>query len=201
MLGRWRPYLVADRKTFTYYPDTAEVGIGAAAELRGQSFSVLAEVSLDETGASGVLYKHGAGHGGHVLYLLDGLLHYIYNFMGEEEQQVSSARPIPPGKHVLGVAYQRTGTVAGTHTPLGDVSLYVDETVVATRSAVRSHPGSFGLAGGGISVGRNTGQPVSSSYRGPFAFTGGTIAKVVVDVSGTPYIDTARELAAAFARD
>jgi len=27
------------------------------------------------------------------------------------------------------------------------------------------------------------------------------IAQVVVDVSGTPYIDTARELAAAFARD
>ena len=66
---------------------------------------------------------------------------------------------------------------------------------------MRTHPGSFGLAGGGVSVGRNTGQPVSASYKAPFAFTGGTIAQVVVDVSGTPYIDTERELAAAFARD
>ena len=148
-----------------------------------------------------MLYKHGAGHGGHVLYLLDGRLHYIYNFMGEEEQQVSSPQPVPPGSHVLGVRYERTGTVEGSHTPLGDVSLYVDETVVAGRAGVRTHPGSFGLAGGGVSVGRNTGQAVSMAYRAPFAFTGGVIAQVVVDVSGTPYIDTERELAAAFARD
>ena len=65
---------------------------------------MLAEVSLDDPGAEGVLYKHGAGHGGHVLYLHDGRLHYIYNFMGEEEQQVSSPQPVPPGSHVLGVA-------------------------------------------------------------------------------------------------
>ncbi len=35
----------------------------------------------------------------------------------------------------------------------------------------------------------------------PFPFTGGQIAKVVVDVSGTPYIDRERELALAFAKD
>ena len=40
-----------------------------------------------------------------------------------------------------------------------------------------------------MSVGRNTGQPVSRAYKAPFAFTGGTIAKVVVDISGTPYAD------------
>ena len=93
---------------------------------------------LDTTGAEGVLYKHGAGHGGHVLYVQDGRLHYIYNFMGEEEQQLSVAEPVPPGSHVLGVRYERTGTVEGSHTPLGDVSLYVDETVVATRAG-RAH--------------------------------------------------------------
>ncbi len=89
----------------------------------------------------------------------------------------------------------------GSHTPLGDVSLYVDGAVVATMSGVRTHPGSFGLAGGGVAVGRNTGQAVSSSYKAPFAFTGGTIAKVVVDTSGSPYLDVERELAQAFSRD
>ena len=59
----------------------------------------------------------------------------------------------------------------------------------------------FGLAGGGVSVGRNLGQPVSRSYPAPFEFTGGTITKVVVDVSGVPYVDRERELAVAFARD
>ncbi len=50
-------------------------------------------------------------------------------------------------------------------------------------------------------MGRNLGQPVSSAYVAPFEFNGGTIHRVVVDVSGTPYRDAEREMAAAFARD
>jgi len=200
-MTRWRPYLAGDRKNFTYYPGIAEVGIGAAVEIRGQSFSVLAEVTVDTTGAEGVIYKQGAGHGGHVLLVQDGRLHYIYNFMGEDEQKLSAPDPIPLGSNVFGVRYDRTGTVEGSHTPLGDVSLYVDGVAVATMSGVRTHPGSFGLAGGGVAVGRNTGQAVSSSYKAPYAFTGGTIAKVVVDTSGTPYLDVERELALAFSKD
>jgi arylsulfatase A-like enzyme len=200
-LTRFRPYLVADRKNFIYYPDNSEIGLGAAPELRGQSFSVLADVTVDTTGAEGVLYKQGAGHGGHVLFVQDGHLHYIYNFMGEDEQKLSAPDPLPLGDHVFGVSYDRTGTVEGSHTPLGDVSLHVDGSVVATMSGVRTHPASFGLSGGGVAVGRNTGQAVSSSYKAPYPFTGGTIAKVVVDISGTPYLDVERELAQAFSKD
>ncbi|WP_448494226.1 sulfatase-like hydrolase/transferase [Mycolicibacterium thermoresistibile] len=200
-LGRWRPHLSRGRTSYTYYPGTAEVGLGAAVDIRGQSFTVLADVTVDAADAQGVIVKHGAGHGGYVLFLQDGRLHFVYNFMGEEEQRVSSADPIPAGRHILGVSYHRTGTVDGSHTPLGEVALYVDGTVVATRPDVRAHPANFGLAGGGIAVGRNTGQPVSSAYRAPFAFTGGSIAKVVVDISGTPYRDVEREAAMAFARD
>ena len=200
-MTRFRPYLVADRKNFTYYPDNSEIGLGAAPELRGQSFSVLADVAVDTTGAEGVLYKQGAGHGGHVLFVQDDYLHYIYNFMGEDEQKLSAPDPLSLGDHVFGVSYDRTGTVEGSHTPVGDVSLHVDGSVVATMSGVRTHPASFGLSGGGVAVGRNTGQAVSSSYKAPYPFTGGTIAKVVVDISGTPYLDLERELAQAFSKD
>jgi arylsulfatase len=200
-LGRFRPYLSVDRKNFTYYPGTAEVGIGAAAEIRGQSFSVLAEVTVDGAGAEGVLFKQGAGHGGHVLFVQDGRLQYVYNFMGEDEQRLSAADPISLGSHVFGVRYEKSGTVEGSHTPLGNVTLHVDGNTVATLPNVRAHPGSFGLAGGGIAVGRNGGQPVSKAYTAPYEFTGGTIAKVVVDISGTPYADVERDLALAFSKD
>ncbi|WP_319445686.1 MULTISPECIES: arylsulfatase [unclassified Mycobacterium] len=200
-LGRFRPYLSVDRKSFIYYPDSAEVGVGAAVELRGQSFSVLAEVTVDTTGAEGVLFKQGAGHGGHVLFVQDAHLQYVYNFMGEDEQKIVAPDPIPLGAHVFGVRYERTGTVEGSHTPLGEVSLFVDGEKVATAPGVRAHPGSFGLAGGGVAVGRNGGQAVSSAYKAPYPFTGGSIAKVIVDISGTPYLDAERELARAFAKD
>jgi arylsulfatase len=198
---RFRPTLSTGVRTFTYYPGTAPVGLGAMVELRGQSFSVLAEVAVESPDAAGVLFKQGAGHGGHVLFVKDGRLQYVYNFMGEDEQAVSAPDPIPLGQHVFGVRYERTGTVEGSHTPLGNVSLHVDDSVVATLDGVRAHPATFGLAGASVQVGRNSGQPVCGAYSAPYAFTGGSIAKVVVDVSGTPYIDRERELAAAFARD
>ncbi len=200
-MTRWRPYLVGDRSTYTYYPDTAPVGIGAAAELRGQSFAVLAEVTVDTTGAEGVLFKQGGAHGGHVLFIQDGRLHYIYNFLGEEEQKLSSPGAVPLGKHIFGVRYARAGTVENSHTPLGEATLYIDDTAVASLPDVKAHPGTFGLAGASTSIGRNGGSGVSSVYKAPFAFTGGTIAQVTVDLSGAPYENLESELALAFSKD
>ena len=55
----------------------------------------------------------------------------------------------------------------------------------------------FSIAGEGLCVGRDSGEPVTGDYPGahPHAFTGGTIKRVAVDVSGEPYIDLEREAA------
>jgi arylsulfatase A-like enzyme len=200
-MTRWRPYLAVDQKSFTYYPNTAEVGIGAAVEIRGQSFSVLAEVTVDTTGAEGVIFKQGGAHGGHALFIQDGRLHYSYNFMGEEEQKVSSRGAVPLGKHIFGVRFIRGGTVEGSHTPLGEATLYIDDENVGSLANMKAHPGTFGLAGASLSIGRNSGSAVSRSYKAPYAFSGGTITQVVVDISGEPYENLERDLALAFARD
>jgi arylsulfatase len=200
-LTRFRPYLAGERDSYIYYPDCADVGIGAAVEIRGRSFAVLADVTVDTTGAEGVLFKQGGGHGGHVLFIQDGRLHYVYNFLGERQQLISSSGPVPLGRHVFGVRYERTGTVENSHTPVGEVTLFIDDALVGSLAGVTAHPGTFGLAGAGITVGRNGGSGVSSRYKAPFAFTGGTIAQVTVDVSGRPYEDVERELALAFSRD
>jgi arylsulfatase A-like enzyme len=201
ILGRQRPSLAGDRTSYVYYPNTAAVPLGACVNIAGRSFSVLAEVSVHSADVEGVLLKQGAGHGGYTLFVAGGHLHFVYNFFGEEEPTLSSPDPVPLGEHILGVGYSRTGTVPGGFVPVGEATLYVDGAAVATLAGVKAHPFVFGLAGGGVSVGRNLGQPVSRSYSAPFAFSGGTISRVVVDVSGTPYVDRERELAAAFARD
>ena len=200
-LMRFRPYLSLNRQSFTYYPDAAEVGIGAAVEPRGQSYSVVADVTVDTTGAEGVLYKQGCAHGGHVLFIQDGRLHYVYNFLGEREQLISSSGAVPLGRHLLGVRFSRTGTVENSHTPLGEATLFIDETAVASLPDMTTQPGPFGLAGASVMVGRNTGSEVSRRYKAPFRFTGGAIAQVTVDISGRPYEDLERELALAFSRD
>ncbi len=200
-MTRWRPYIAGERDSYVYYPGTADVGMGAVVELRGRSFAVLAEVTVDDSNATGVIVKHGGAHGGYVMYVRDQRLHFCYNFLGEQEQTLSSPDPLTPGQHVMGFAFTRTGTAEGSHTPIGDGALYVDDAPVADYRGMRVHPGTFGLAAASLSVGANNGSPVARAYAAPFAFTGGTIAQVRVDVSGTPYADLERDFARAFARD
>jgi arylsulfatase len=64
-----------------------------------------------------------------------------------------------------------------------------------------TQPGFFALAGDGVCVGRDSGSPVSNDYAAPFPFAGGTIDRVVVDVSGDPYVDHDKEVLAWLARD
>ena len=80
-LTRTRPYLASERDSYVFYPDFAEVAPALprfAGARRGAG-----RRTIDTTGAEGVLFKHGGGLGGHVLFIQDGRLHYVYNFLGE----------------------------------------------------------------------------------------------------------------------
>ena len=59
---------------------------------------------------------------------------------------------------------------------------------------MKTQLGAFAIAGAGLYVGRHAGEPVTSDYPGepPYAFTGGTIRQVSVNVSGEPYLDLER---------
>ena len=52
-----------------------------------------------------------------------------------------------------------------------------------------TQPGLFCAVGDGLCVGRDDASPVTPAYTAPYPFTGGTIDKVVVDVSGERYVD------------
>lgn len=200
-MSRWRPTSPGNDSPYVYYPGTADVGMGAVVELRGRSFAVLAEVAVDGGGADGVIVKHGGAHGGYVMYVQGHRLHFCYNFLGEEEQTLSASEPLAAGLHTLGFAFTLTGTAEGSHTPIGDAALYVDDAQVADYGGMRVHPGTFGLASASLSVGVNNGSPVSRAFAAPFPFSGGTISQVTIDVSGAPYADLERDFARAFARD
>jgi arylsulfatase len=84
----------------------------------------------------------------------------------------------------------------------GTLSLYINDEKVG-EGKIKTQPGKFSLSGEGLNVGMDRGEPVTSDYPGdaPWAFTGGTIHKVIVDVSGTPFVDLEKEYIAMFARD
>ena len=85
----------------------------------------------------------------------------------------------------------------GKGTP-GKVELYFNRKPVGGGTLPVTIPLAFGI-GGGLTVGRATGSPMSSYFRNPFEFTG-TIHDVVVDVSGDLIVDKESEMREVMAR-
>lgn len=176
----------APRERYIYYPYGGPVIEEAAVNVRNRSHTIAAEVSVPAGGAEGILLAQGSVLGGYALFVLDGRLHYVHNFVGLEVHRVSSASEIPTGDHVLAFQFARTGEHAGTGT------LLIDGEPVGETAIPRFTPTRFSITGEGLCCGFDTGMPVVDEYRPPFRFTG-TLHRVVVDVSGEPYVDPRAE--------
>ena len=193
-----RPTGEPPRSRYIYFPDTSPVPESTAVNIRGRSYKILADVEVTPE-SEGVIFAHGSRFGGHSLFIKDGRLHYVYNFLGIKPEQTFVSEVLEPGQRTLGMEFVREG--AGAHgESLGTARLYVDETVVAEGS-MRAQIGPFTLCGDGLCVGYDSADPVSRSYPPGFPFRGGRILGVAVDVSEEQYLDLEREAAAAFARD
>ena len=194
-----RPQIAPPRDRYVYYPDAAEVPEAAAVNVRNRSYSIVAEVRVDAEDASGVLFSHGAAFGGHSLYVKEGRLKYAYNFVGSNEQIVESIAPIPAGERILGASFVREGDAMPA---TGTLSLFVDDEKVGEGRIV-TQPGNFSLVGEGLNVGKDPASPVTGDYAGtsPYGFTGGAIARVIVDVSGEHYVDLELEALAMMKRE
>ncbi|MEI6251387.1 MAG: arylsulfatase [Mycobacteriaceae bacterium] len=193
-----RPSGEPPRSRYIYYPDTSPVPESTAVNIRGRSYKILADVELTSE-SEGVIFAHGSRFGGHTLFVKDGKLHYVYNFLGIKPEQTFVSEKLEPGKRTLGMEFVREG--AGAHgESTGTAKLYVDGTVVA-EGPMRAQIGPFTLCGDGLCVGYDSADPVSRSYPPGFPFTGGKILGVGVDIGEDQYLDLEREAAAAFARD
>lgn len=93
-----RPQLAPPRNRYVYRPGGAQVPESVAVNIRNRSYSIGALVDIPEPGATGVLFSHGGRFGGHALYVKDNRLHYVYNFLGSEEQKISASEDLPTGR-------------------------------------------------------------------------------------------------------
>jgi arylsulfatase len=202
VLNTPRPQLASPRDRYVYYPDAADVPEAQAVNIHNRSYSIGAQVDIPAPGAQGVLFAHGARFGGHALYVKDNRLHYVYNFVGVVEQHVAANEDLPTGEDlILSASFEKDGEdPPGVAT--GTLSLYHGDRKVG-EGRIKNQPGYFELAGEGLCVGRDGGAAVTDDYPGerPYRFTGGTIKRVAIDVSGQPYLDLERQAEAMLARE
>ncbi len=194
-----RPTISKPRTRYVYFPNTSAVGEGAAVNIRNRSYTIAAEVEITSDQPAGVIFAQGSRFGGHALYLRDGVLKYVYNFCGLHEQLITATRPVAGGRAILSAVFEKSGDALPT---TGTLTLYVNDLAVGSGQ-IRTQPGKFSLAGEGLCVGRDSGQAVTDDYAGtsPYPATGCVIDRVMVDVSGEPYVNLEHEARAAFMRD
>jgi arylsulfatase len=197
-----RPKAGPERDRYTYFPNCGAVPEFAGVAVNGRSYTIAAGITVDTTDAAGVIYAHGGVTGGHSLYVQDQRLRYTYSWLGTHLQDIVADRALAPGAHVISVDFVATGPSADPDQPgtSGTATLYIDDQAVGS-AAIVTQPGWFCPIGEGICVGRDDSSPVSPTYQSPFPFTGGTIDKVVVDVSGDRYVDHEAEVRGWFAID
>ncbi|HKX72143.1 MAG TPA: hypothetical protein VJM75_12980, partial [Acidimicrobiales bacterium] len=159
---------------------------------------ILAEVEF-AADSQGVIFAQGSRFGGYSLFVKDGRLTYVYNFLGIPPEQRLVADAPTSGTHIVGVEF--TKERAGEHhEPYGPLKLHVDDRLVA-EDEFRTIASRYSLCGEGLCIGYDGGDAVSSDYTPKFEFTGGRIVKVVFDVGDDAYVDLERHLAGAMARD
>jgi arylsulfatase len=164
-----------------------------AVKVLNRAHSLTADVEIPKGGVQGILVCHGSNAGGYSLFVKDNKLHYVHNYVGAREFHVESVDRVPEGKSTLRYEFEPTGKpdiAHGNCTP-GTAKLFINGKQVGQTDFPYTVPLLLGL-GGGLTVGRNPGSPVSQLYGPPFDFTG-SIFKVTADISGQSLQDTEEE--------
>jgi arylsulfatase len=187
-----RPKAFPDRSRYTYYPGAVAVPEPAAVNVRNRHHRITAYVDVTAQ-PTGVLLAQGSRLGGWSLFVQDGQLQYVHNYLALRETTIAGPAELAPGAHTLGFAFTRTGEHRGIGT------LLVDGVAVGRGEIEAFVPVRFTLLGAGLSCGRDAGLPVSSSYDDELVFTQ-TLHRVDVEVDGEPYVDAEEEASAAIAQ-
>jgi arylsulfatase A-like enzyme len=194
-----KPLVAPPRDRYTYRSGTQSIPFFAGPRVLNRPHSITAKVEIPAGGAEGVLLCQGTAAGGYSLYLQDGHLHYVHNYVGRDLYAVHSEDPVPTGEHELRFEFEPTGQPDLPHgkgAP-GRLQLYVDGDLVGTADAPTTMP--FVINPGPLTCGSNPGSPVTGDYPSPFRFTG-TIHDVTIDVSGELIRDDEAELRMHLAR-
>jgi arylsulfatase len=84
---------------------------GSAPDFKNRSWTIAAEVTIPEGGASGVLPTIGGRYGGWALLMQDSKpgFAYAYSNQPEHKYRVVSDHPLAPGNHIIRVKFEYDG--------------------------------------------------------------------------------------------
>jgi arylsulfatase len=174
-----RPDLMGDRKSLTVYPGMTHMTENAFINVKSKSHAITAQVEIPEGGAEGVILAQGGRFAGWSLYMKDGKVSYVHNWVGLERYTITSSEPIAPGKATIRYEFAYEGGDQPGKGGTGTIT--VNGKTVAEGQIGNTTPFLFS-ADETADVGTDGATPVTEDYtEGDNAFTG-QIKKVTVDL-------------------
>ncbi len=180
-----RPSAIAGKTVFTYSGENLGIPVGNAPNILDKDYTITADVTIPEGGASGMIVTLGGRFGGYGLYLLHGKPVFSYNFLDLEQTRWEGGvgaedwlgSRLKPGKHQIVFDFKYNGpgpAKGGTGILSVDGKVYSRKTIEHTIPLLMSIDETF-------DIGADTRTPVDDSYELPFRFTG-TIDKLTFNL-------------------
>jgi arylsulfatase A-like enzyme len=153
-----RPEIIHGKTQFLY-PGMV-LNESGVINIKNKSHSITADIEIPSDGAMGVIVAQGANFGGWALYVRNGQLKYVHNFLGLSEYKVEATSVLAEGKHIVKMEFKYDGGGLGKG---GVVSLLVDGQKVAEGRLEHTVPIIFS-ADSTCMVGDKIGAPISSDF-------------------------------------
>ena len=150
--------------------------------IKNKSHSITAELIVPQNNpAEGVIIAQGGIAGGWMLYVKNGKLTYLYNFLGLKQFVITATEQLTSGQHQVKMefAYDGGGLAKG-----GTVTLFIDGKEVGNGRVEQTHPLVFSTDETS-DVGVKLGSPMTPDMpAGDKSAFNGNVLAVVIDASG-----------------
>jgi len=146
-----------------YYPPAAiRVHESVSPPVKNKTHEFIAEVEIPPNGGDGMLVTAGGRTAGYGLFIKNGRLTYVYNYLGIERTVLIATEEIPHGNSELRMKFTKTGDYAG------DAELFINDKSVGKTHIAKTVPITYSIEET-FDVGEDTGSPIIEDvYAVPF---------------------------------
>jgi arylsulfatase len=150
-------------KELVYYPPAAiRVHESVSPPLKNKSHEFIAEVDMPAGGDDGMLVTAGGRTAGYALFVKNGRLNYVYNYIGINRTMITSSELVPDGPSTLSMKFTKTGNLEG------DAEIFINGKSVGKAHLDKTVPTTFSIEET-FDVGEDTGSPIIEDiYAVPF---------------------------------
>jgi arylsulfatase len=174
-----RPDLMGDRRSLTLYEGMTGMMENAFINVKNRSHTITAEVEIPEGGGEGVIVCQGGRFAGWSLYMKDGKVSYVHNWVGKERYTITAPQTVSPGKATIRYEFAYEG---GNKPGMGGKgTISVNGKKVAEGRIGKTTPFVFS-ADETADVGVDEATPVTEAYKERHNKFTGKIEKVTIEL-------------------